>query len=167
MYVTPTQLADGSDATRELAELYGVDAELMAAVIAGGDTSAWEPEQVDAAEQALMSIDRYCEHATAEVDARLRQRGYVLPADPVRFPVLVVWSRAIARYHLNRNRDKTDEERGRIERDYRDALRALQLVAEGRLSLGADDPLAGAPGSGAVMATGADRIFSRRTLGRL
>lgn len=168
-YVTPAQLADGSDAAKELAELYSVDPALLAAVIAGGDTSAWPAEDVDAAEEALASIERYIAQADGEIESRLAVRGYALPMDPAQFPVLVVWGRSISRYHLNRTRDRTSEETGRIERDYRDALRALDLVAAGKLSLGAGDPLA--PGAattpGAVRVESQPRIFSRDTLGRL
>lgn len=167
MYVTPAQLADGSEAAKDLAELYSVDPALLAAVIAGGDTSAWAPEDVDAAEEALASIERYIAQADGEIESRLAVRGYTLPMDPVQFPVLSVWGRAIARYHLNRNRDRTSEETGRIERDYRDALRSLDLVAAGKLSLGANDPLTQGAAPGAVRVESQPRIFSRDTLGRL
>lgn len=169
-YVTPANLADGNDAAKELAELYGIDVALLAAVIAAGDTSAWPPADVTAAQDALASITRYCTQADAEVDARLAVRGYTLPQSATTFPVLLVWARSIARYHLNRNRDRTDEERGRIERDYRDALRALDAVAAGTLSLGAGDPLApdpGDPDGGAVRVASQSRLFSRTTLGGL
>ena len=168
MYVTPAQLADGSDATKEYAELYGVDPALLAVVIAAGDTSAWPPAEVAAATAALASIERFCTQADGEVDARLAVRGYPLPQDPVQFPVLQVWARAIVRYHLNRLRDRTSEETGRIERDYREALRALDMVAAGKLTLGAGDPLAeGAADEGAVRMTSNARMFSRSTLGGL
>lgn len=168
MYVTPTQLADGADASKELAELFGVEPSLLSAVIAGGDTSAWPPQDIDRAEAVLASIDRACALATSEADSRLGARGYAVPMDAARFPVLTVWARAIARYHLNRNRDRTDEDRGRIERDYREALRALDLVAAGKLSLGAGDPLtAAAADDGAIRVTSEPRAFSRRTLGAL
>ncbi len=165
MYATPAQLADGNDAAKELAELYGTDAALLAVVIAGGDTSGWPPEDVDAAEAAQASIERFCALADSEVDARLAVRGYPLPQSAAQFPVLAVWARAIARYHLNRNRDRTDEERGRIERDYRDAIRALDAVAAGKLSLGAGDPLAAAALEGGAVQVASDpRMFSRGSL---
>jgi phage gp36-like protein len=166
-YVTPANLADGNDALRELSELYGTEPALLAAVIAGGDTSAWLPADVAAAQDVLASIGRFCDQGTGEVDARLRVRGYTPPMDPVQFPVLVVWARAITRYHLHRQRDRTTEETGRIERDYRDAIRALDLIAEGKLSLGAGDPLAldpAAPDGGAVRITSQPRAFTRTTL---
>ena len=73
------------------------------------------------------------------------------------------------RYHIHRQRDRTDEERGRIERDYREALRALDYVAQGKLSLGAGDPLAGAgpADGGAVRVASNPRMFTRKGLGAL
>lgn len=169
-YVTPAQLADGSDAAKELAELYSVELALLVAVIEEADTSAWEPADVAIAEAALASIERFCAQADGEVDARLAIRGYTLPQDPEQFPVLTVWARAIARYHLNRMRDRTSEDTGRIERDYRDAIRALDAVAAGKLSLGAGDPLALAPDGtdeGAVRVQSNERMFTRDSLRRL
>ena len=174
MYVTAAQLADGSASLQELAELYTVDPQLLAAVIGGDSTAGWDADQVSAAEAAVDSIERFAAQATAEVDARLAQRGYALPLDPAQFQILVVWARAIARYHLHRQRDRTSEETGRIERDYRDAERALDLVAAGKLSLGANDPLVPAAANpatddagGAVRVTSKPRMFSRDALGRL
>lgn len=174
MYVTATQLADGSASLNELAELYTVAPALMAAVLAGGNTGLWEPEDVAAAVEAQASIERFATQATAEVDTRLAQRGYALPLSPLQFPTLAVWARAIARYHLHRQRDRTSEDTGRIERDYKDALRALDLIATGKLSLGAGDPLAPAVANplddaegGAVRIASNPRMFTRKTLGEL
>lgn len=174
MYVTVEQLADGSNSLQELAELYNVDVHLLAAVIVGDSTVAWEPSQATAAVEAVASIGRFAAQADAEVDARLAQRGYPLPMVAAQFPILTVWARAIARYHLHRQRDRTTEETGRYERDYKDAQRALDLVAIGKLSLGAHDPLSPAlpdPNSddagGAVRITSKKRMFSRDTLGGL
>lgn len=174
MYVTVEQLADGSNSLQELAELYNVDVQLLAAVIVGDSTVYWEPSQVTDAAEAVASLGRFVVQAGAEVDTRLAQRGYALPLDVAQFPILAVWARAIARYHIHRQRDRTSEETGRIERDYKDAQRSLDLVAAGKLSLGANDPLAPVatdPGDdatgGAVRITGNRRVFSRRTLGGL
>lgn len=169
-YVTAQQLSDGPESLKELSELYGIEAELLAATLAGGDRSGWTPEEITGADDALASIDRFIVQADGEVDARLAVRGYTLPQNPVQFPVLTVWARAIARYHIHRQRDRTNEETGRIERDYRDALRALDAVAAGKLSLGAGDPLATEPAgadSGAVRITSNPRLFSRGSLGGL
>lgn len=166
MYVTPAQLIDGPDRLTELSELLHVAAELLRAAIGGNDTDAWPPEEVAAAEDAVATVQRAIVHADGEIEARLAVRGYVLPMDPEKFPILATWGRAIARYHLHPQRDRTDEDRGRIERDYRDTLRALDLVAAGKLSLGADDPLLEGE-DGAVRMTSRDRIFTRGTLGAL
>ena len=173
MYVTPAQLADGADALSELSQLYNCDGSLLALVIVQGDTSGWPADEVAVAVDALASIERFIVQADGEVDARLAQRGYPLPQSAAQFPILTVWARAIARYHLHRQRDKTSEETGRIERDYRDALRALDQVAAGKLSLGVNDPLAPTPSdpdnpeSGSTRLASNERLFSRKTLGSL
>ena len=51
------------------------------------------------------------------------------------------WCRAIARYHLHKNRLAPDG-KDPIERAWRDALRLLQQVADGKFALGAGDPVA-------------------------
>lgn len=174
MYVTPAQLADGAEMAKELAELYDVEPALLAAVVAGGDTSAWPPADVVAANDALASIARFCAQADAEVDARgLTPRGYPLPQSATQFPILTVWARACARYHVNRQRERTDENTFRIERDYRDTTRALDLLAAGKISLGAGDPLAPGPvdpadpNTGSVRIKSNPRMFTRDSLGDL
>jgi phage gp36-like protein len=167
-YVTPAQLATGSGALKELAELFDLASDaLLLATINGTDRSAWTADEIADADAALVAIELAIAKADGEVDARLSQRGYVLPVNVVTFPVVMVWADAIARYHVNRQRDLKSDETGRHERDYRDALRALQLVADGKLSLGAGDPLAppapGATGSGPEHCADA-RVFDRDSL---
>jgi len=167
VYVTPANLADGPEALKELSELYGVDADLLAATMAAGDRSGWPADEVALADAAVESLERFIKQADGEVDARLAVRGYPLPQNPEQFPILVVWARAIARYHVHRQRDRTSEETGRIERDYRDALRALDQVAAGKLSLGAGDPMVPDPTDtegGSVRIAGNPRLFSRDSL---
>lgn len=169
-YVTATQLIDGPDSLKELSELYGIAAALLAATINEASRSAWTPDEIADADAALASVKRFITQADGEVDTRLAIRGYALPQNPTQFPVLSVWARAIARYHIHRQRDRTTEETGRIERDYRDALRALDLVAQGKLSLGAGDPMAADPTAsdgGATRVQSQGRMFSRGSLGRL
>lgn len=167
-YLTLAQLTDGPDARRELAELYQLDERLFSATLDDADRSAWSADEVTAADAAIDSIQRFMALASAEVDARLAVRGYALPLSASRFAVLTVWSRSIARYHLHRQRDRTSEETGRIERDYRDALRALEQIAAGKLSLGAGDPLFldgnASADTGAVQMSSEPRLFSRRQL---
>ncbi|MCK5772042.1 phage protein Gp36 family protein [Algiphilus sp.] len=165
MYLTPAQLADGQGARLEIAQLFELDVDLLAATLAGDDRSAWTADEIAAADATIVTIAAVITRADGEIDAHLAQRGYTLPMDPEQFPVLVTWSRAITRYHVQIQRDRTNEDTGRIERDYRDALRALRLVADGKLSLGAGDPLT--PGStepSSVQSSSAPRRFSRAAL---
>jgi phage gp36-like protein len=167
MYVTPAQLIDGPDSAQELAQLFGVATDLLRAVVAGQDVSAWPPAEVAIAQDALASIEQRIAHADGEVNARLAKRGYTLPLDPLQFPVLTVWARSIARYHLHPHRDRTSTETGRLERDHTDAIRALDFVAVGKLSLGAGDPLAVDAAASGVQVSGRTRLFTRDTLGAL
>ena len=162
-YITALLLADGPEGLKELAELFDVDADLMAATLAGDARDDWPPAEIAAADAALASIERYIDQAAGEINARLAVRGYPLPQSAAQFPVLVVWARAITRYHLHRQRDRTSEDTGRHERDYRDALRALEAVAAGTLSLGAGDPMAAQP-AGVGRITSQPRVFSRDSL---
>ena len=169
MYLTPAQLTDGPDSLNELSELFGLAPALLSALIRGGAVDAWQADEVQRGRDALTTIAARISQASSEIDARLAVRGYPLPQDAQRFPILTVWARAIARYHLHPQREGTQETTGRIERDYKDALRALREVAEGTLSLGAGDPVANnsAPASSAVRVQGNARIFNRGTLGGL
>ncbi len=151
-YITSTQLHEGPGMPEELAQPFGVEVALMSATIAGADRSTWSAEEIAAADAALLSIQNTIARAAAEMNAYLAKRGYSLPLSAVQFPVLTSWCRNIFRYHHQPQRDRTNEETGRIERDYRATLRALTEVAKGVISLGADDPLdeagksAGSPG---------------------
>jgi phage gp36-like protein len=75
--------------------------------------------------------------------------------------VLKTWTRMIARYHIQQQRDKTNEDSGRIERDYRSASRALEAVAAGDRALGAGDPLLDGSSAGSPQVSAQDRIFTR------
>lgn len=172
MYCTAAQLVDSTPRLQALAQLFGLAPELLAATVSGGSREAWDNDDVAAADAALAAVQAELARATAEVDARLARRGYLLPANPLQFPVLVVWTRAIARYHLHADRtgEGADVVDGRIERDYLDAREALMLVAEGKLTLGAGDPLAVPASSGdngAVRVTSKPRMFDRDTMGGL
>lgn len=170
MYVTPAQLASGPDSLNELSELFQVAPALMRATLDDTDRHDWATDDVLQADAALVQIQFACDQAKGEVDSRLARRGYQLPLPAGQFPVLTVWARAIARYHLHPQRDRTNEETGRIERDYRNAIRNLDKVAAGELTLGANDPLAvvaDSQGGGAVRVESNPRIHSRESLGRL
>lgn len=160
-YVRPFDLTDGAETLREVSELYELAADDLKAVI--GSDGVSDNQQ---AAEAYASLLRFCVQADAEVDTRLARRGYVLPLSAEQFPVLTVWARAIARYHVHRNRERANEETGRIERDYRDALKSLDMVATGAITLGANDPLLAQDPSG-IHLESKQRIFTRETTGDL
>lgn len=165
-YVTHIELAERPGA-RELAQVAStehqaiVDYELMDATLRGGDRSAWLADAIAEADQALARIDDAVTEADGLIDGFLAKRGY-LPLSPVP-PVVTGWSRAIARYLLHKGRisdDRTDP----IARDYRDALKLLQLTADGKFSLGAEDPVVVAGGTD-VRFSGDANVFGRDQLG--
>lgn len=149
-YVTHQQLAERPGAY-ELAQVASdehqqalVPYELMELTLTGGQRDSWLPEQVAQADSALARIDDAVADADGLIDGFLRQRGHALPLSPV--PRLVsVWSRAIARYNLHRNRRALESD-DPVVRDYKDALRRLQQVADGKLQLGVTDTLANSAG---------------------
>jgi len=168
MYLTPARLAGGADVHTELSELFGVPSELLALVFAGGtpDPAEWSPDELARAVSAVDEIEQTIVRACGEIDARLAKRGYALPVDVQQFPIVGTWARSITRYLLHTQREGTQETTGRIERDVRDAIRSLNLIAEGKLLLGANDPLATPAGSG-IHVSGSGRLMNRQTLGVL
>lgn len=146
-YITHTELAERPGAL-ELAQVAStghyavVPAELLEAALRGGDRTAWTPEQNAQADEALRRIDDAIRDADALIDGFLVQRGYTVPlALPSHSGrnMLTTWGRAITRYLLQKN-SINDEAKSPIARDYRDALKLLQQLAEGKFSLGANDP---------------------------
>ena len=167
MYGTPAQLISGQGALREVSEIFDLEAALVTATVEDTDRSAWSVDEIAAADAALAEIVATSTRASSEMDVYLARRGYDLPLDAEQFPVLTTWWRSITRYHLQMQRDRTSEDTGRIERDYRQALSALKGVAAGELSLGAGDPLVGVTSGDSAsvqVASGGPRLFSRNTL---
>lgn len=170
MYVTLAQLADAK-LTRELAQVATpdsapvIDDALMEASLRGEDRSTWSPDQIALADDALVHITGAVTAADAVIDGFLRNRkpvAYTVPLDPV--PGIVsVWSRWIARYLLHKDRVGTAEATDPVVRDYKEALRFLQLTADGKFALGADDPLP-PPGAGMPQACAPERVFTGDTL---
>lgn len=159
-YISHTELADRPGA-RELAEQATpqhqrlVDFELMEATLLGEDRSAWPAEDVAVADVALSRIDQAVADAEALINGFLAKRGYV-PLDTV--PGIVAnWTRVIARYYLHKDRVGTDD-KDPVLRDYRDAIKLLQLTADGKFSLGFDDPVK-ATGSAAPSFTKGKSVF--------
>ena len=78
--------------------------------------------------------------------------------------MLSAWARSIARYLLNQSRI-TDEAKDPVARDYRDAMKMLGLVAQGKFSLGGADPAASDPAAATdVRFDGDTAVFSRDQL---
>lgn len=167
-YISHAQLAERPGA-RELAQVATaahkpmVDPELMEATLLGGDRAGWTPDQVALADDALQRIDDATADAQALIDGFLSRRGY-LPLDPVP-GIVVTWARAITRYHLHQNRlgDDSDDP---IVRDYKDAVRFLQLTADGKFSLGQNDPVESDPAHLDVQFESDPNVFSRDQLKR-
>ena len=131
-----------------------------------GDDSRWEWVETELVKLGSLAHGQLDLDAVAEADSTidgfLAKRGYPLPLAPV--PRLVAgWSRSIARYLLHKSRISL-ESSDPIVRDYRDALKLLQLTAEGRFSLGADDAVATGGGSTDVRFDAAPQVFGRQEL---
>ena len=173
-YITHADLADSPGAL-ELSQVASdehrppVRAELLDAVLRGGDLADWPAEDVADAQRAVGRIDSAVRDAGSMIDGYLAKRGYAVPMDLTAAStrkLIAGWSRAIARYLLQKD-GISDEKTSPIARDYRDAQRLLQATAEGKFSLGADDPQAGGS-TGAntdVRFSFPDPVFSRRQLG--
>lgn len=170
MYCTPVQLADAK-LTRELAQLATperfdvVDDVLFEATLRNTDRSAFAPADIAIADDALSHVARALTDADSVINGYLSLRkphAYVLPLDPVP-GIVTVWARQIARYLLSKDRAGTREETDPVVRDYRDAIRFLELTRDGKFSLGADDPLP--PSSaGAPQFCAPERVFTAATL---
>lgn len=163
MYVTTEQLAERPGA-RELAQVATrdrdaiVDDALMDAVLRGTDLSDWTDDQVAIANDALARIVEAIGEADGIIDGFLAKR-YTLPLAST-FGVVTAWSRAITRYLLHKDRQSTDND-DPIVRDYRDALKLLQLTAQGQFSLGANDPVATDPADSEVQFVSDGHVFRR------
>lgn len=141
MYITHGQLAERPGA-RELAQVATpahesvVGDELMDATLKGNDRSAWTADEIAVADVVLARIDSAVADASALIDGFLDRRDYlplVVVPDIVR-----TWCRAITRYLLNEDQLDADD-KDRVVRDYKDALKLLQLTADNKFSLGVDD----------------------------
>ena len=145
-YITHADLADSPGAL-ELSQVASdehrppVRAELLDAVLRGGDLADWPAEDVADAQRAVGRIDSAVRDAGSMIDGYLAKRGYALPLAAPVHRLVVVWSRDIARHTLHKNR-LADDGKDPIQRAYRDALRLLQQVADGKFALGAGDPVA-------------------------
>lgn len=165
-YITAVELAELPGA-RELAQVATaehqpvVDVALMEATLRGGDRSGFDAGDIAIADDAMARITEAVEQAESLIDGHLVKRGYSVPLNPV--PKLVTgWSRDIARYNLHKDLsgDATDP----IVRAYRDAMKFLQLIVDGKFSLGGSDPVETSPNKLDVRFEFDRKTFSRREL---
>ena len=162
-YVTLLQLAEmpgalelAQVATAKFAPL--IDAGLMELTLRDGDRSAFDAEDIAAADDAKRRIEQASSESDGLVDGYLGKR-YALPLASIP-GILVTWARAITRYKLHGDRI-TDANTDPIVRDYKDAIKFLTLVAEGKFSLGIDDPSAQGSGPGEVQIHAGHKVFGR------
>lgn len=170
MYCTPVQLADAK-LTRELAQLatperYDVVADdLFEATLRGADRSSYAAADIAIADDALVHVLRALADADGVIDGYLslrKPKPYALPLNPVP-GIVTVWARQIARYLVSKDRVGTREETDPVVRDYRDAIRFLELTRDGKFALGVDDPLP-PPSGGAPEFCAPARVFTHDTL---
>ncbi len=163
-YITLDDLAERPGA-RELAQVAtkegvrAVATDLMEATLRGADRSTWPADQVAVADDAQQRIAGAVSEAESLIDGYLAKRNYPLPLSPV--PELVTgWVRDIARYLLHKDR-AAKEDSDPIVRNYKDALKFLGLIADGKFSLGAEDPIASNPNLVDVRFESAPSVFDR------
>lgn len=164
-YVTLLQLAELPGAL-ELAQVASdkyaaeVDAALMELTLVGADRSAYTADQIAAADSAQARIQQAVTESGAVIDGYIGRR-YTLPLASVP-GILVTWARAITRYKLHGDRI-TGETTDPIVRDYKDAIKFLSLVADGKFSLGVEDPAQGTS-TGDVRIDAGQKVFGREFL---
>lgn len=174
MYCTPEQLADANLA-EELAQvctplgLPQISAALMEATLRGTDRTGTSSEDLASADAALRTIETALNNAGSFIDGYLRSRTrngapapYTVPLHPVPDQVQV-WALWIGRYlvHKNLNSGSADSQ---IVRDYKEAVRFLEMVQAGKFSLGGDDPLPPAAGGVPPQVEPGCRTFTRESL---
>lgn len=139
-YVSYIQLAERPGAlelSQQASPDFGefVSVKLMDATLRDADRSSWTDEETAQADLALVRIDEAVADADALIDGYLQRGGYNTPLTDV--PTLVVqWSRSITRYLLHRGLVTKSGEADPVLRDYNNALKMLQQVANGQLMLG-------------------------------
>lgn len=164
-------LLSAAKLARELAEVATperfriVDEALMDATLLGEDRSSYDPADVAIADQAAAHVQRALDDADGVINGYLVVRKpvpYTVPLNPV--PTIVpTWARWIARYLLHKDRVNTEDRTDPVVRDYKEALRFLELTRDGKFSLGVDDPLP-PPSSGSPEWCAPARQFTHTTL---
>jgi phage gp36-like protein len=169
MYLTHADLIDRPGA-RELAQIASdehqqmVPHELMELTLLAATRDGWSDDEIARADNALARIDEAVTRASEMIDGFLVRRYAVPLEEPV--PGLVVeWCRQIARFFLHQHLSG-DERSDPGVRGYRDALKMLQQVADGKLFLGYNDPAATDGANIDVQFNSDPSVFSRTELGK-
>lgn len=171
MYCTLEQLADANLA-RELAEVCTptnmgvIPVTLMEATLRGTERTGHTEQSLIGADAALRTIEQSLRQADTFIDGYLRARKpvpYVVPLATVPDNV-ALWARWITRYLLHKDRISAGDQQDPIVRDYREAVRFLQAVANGTFSLGPEDPLPPSANGVPPQYEPGPRTFTRETL---
>jgi phage gp36-like protein len=164
-YVTTTELEKRPGA-QEIAQLATpeddvvVSTALMRLTLTGGSRAEYSAADIAIADRALAVVNDAIADTDQVIDGFLAKR-YALPLNPVP-SILRNWARVIVRYKLHAHRI-TDPRVDPVARDYNDAMKLLQLTADGKFSLGAADPVE-TSAAGDVQTAGPDRVFTTDTL---
>lgn len=162
-YLTLLQLAEMPGAL-ELAQVATdkhaaiVEAELMELSLREGDRTSYTADEIAAADAAVARIEQAGTESDDLIDGYIGRR-YALPLASVP-GILITWARAITRYKLHGDRI-SDANTDPIARDYRDAIKFLTLVSEGKFSLGIEDPTSQGSGPGDVQINTGHKVFGR------
>ena len=159
-YASAQDLIDRFDA-QELAQLavpkehVSIDAALLKLSVQSSNRAAYKPDEIKAADAALVKINRALGDATSEIDAWLQGR-YTLPlASPS--AMIKLKCADIARYLLH-----DDHPTEQVRQRYDDAIRYLNKVANGQISLGIDDKNATPKTQQTIRFKAGGKIFSRK-----
>lgn len=134
-----------------------VSADLLAAVAAGGDTSAWSAEEVAAADLCIEILERVIEDAQSAIDGYLSGRyGTPMPTPPA---VVKRLACDIARYYLY-----DDHATETVQKRYDAAIAFFRDVSAGKVTLGPEAKTA-TPTGGIVEIVTSGKVFGRRERG--
>ena len=167
MYITLQQLYE-KPGIMELAQVTAqvgqppADWRIWGKILDGEDIANFSPADVERVNQAIKRIEEVIEDSSALIDGYLRQRGYKLPFKQTP-RILITWARSLVRYYLHQHLPAKEADNP-IVRDYRDTLKLLQLVAEGKFSLGLEDELTPISGLPKFSKKASDRVFTAETL---
>jgi len=145
------QLSDDTDSAI-------VSAEMLDVAVAGGDLTGYTEAEQAAVAVVMANIVEAIDNADSMIDGYAASR-YLTPFNPV--PRLIhVISIDIAIYNLYSRRENVPEIR---EKRYKDAVRLLDRLADGKLTIGeVDKPVV--ESSGVIKSVTRPKLFGRDTL---